>query len=314
MINIPEVLIHLRHKVVEQQTAGLRILTNPEAMALKSAALIFRSERRFRAARSGSAWPSGRWSRGGQGEGWIGWLPGLLGGWTQVRDLREMPKQTFREWFEEQRSPTIGRRPAMPLKSPLAMKSCAASAPRSPRRPLMPPQSTTTGVRSRATTSAPLFARPRDDSGFAGRPTRDYDATVVRAHPGCVGPEMARMIAARNIRRIVVPAGLPEALGEPLPDGIEFIIDHGLTAIELDAFEGVLAAHRRHRWTGNHRPTEHFRAGKARPDAHPRLSPLRRARRRRGRNRARGDVASRDRPPRSPPPSSPAPRPPPTSR
>jgi L-lactate dehydrogenase complex protein LldG len=71
---------------------------------------------------------------------------------------------------------------------------------------------------------------------------RDYDATVVRAHPGCVGPEIARMIAARNIRRIVVPAGLPEALGEPLPDGIEFIIDHGLTAIELDAFEGVLTA------------------------------------------------------------------------
>ena len=37
----------------------------------------------------------------GQGEGWIGWLPGLLGGWTQVRDLREMPKETFREWFEK---------------------------------------------------------------------------------------------------------------------------------------------------------------------------------------------------------------------
>jgi L-lactate dehydrogenase complex protein LldF len=102
MINIPEVLIHLRHKVVEQQTAGLRILTNPEAMALKSAALIFRSERRFRAAqRLGrmAEWPLVH--KDGQGEGWIGWLPGLLGGWTQVRDLREMPKQTFREWFEE---------------------------------------------------------------------------------------------------------------------------------------------------------------------------------------------------------------------
>ena len=36
-INIPEVLIHLRHKVVEQQTAGLRILANPEAMALRAA-------------------------------------------------------------------------------------------------------------------------------------------------------------------------------------------------------------------------------------------------------------------------------------
>jgi len=35
-----------------------------------------------------------------QGDGWIGWLPGMLGGWTQARDLREMPKETFREWWE----------------------------------------------------------------------------------------------------------------------------------------------------------------------------------------------------------------------
>jgi L-lactate dehydrogenase complex protein LldF len=33
--------------------------------------------------------------------GWITWLPGYAGGWTQVRDLHEMPKQTFREWFEQ---------------------------------------------------------------------------------------------------------------------------------------------------------------------------------------------------------------------
>ena len=35
------------------------------------------------------------------GQGWIGWLPGILGGWTQVRDLQEMPKETFREWLEK---------------------------------------------------------------------------------------------------------------------------------------------------------------------------------------------------------------------
>ena len=101
-INIPEVLIHLRNKVVKQQTAGLKLLANPEAMALKSAAMIFRSERRFRAAqRLGriAEWPLVR--KDCEGEGWIGWLPGLLGGWTEVRDLRETPKQTFREWFEQ---------------------------------------------------------------------------------------------------------------------------------------------------------------------------------------------------------------------
>jgi L-lactate dehydrogenase complex protein LldG len=71
---------------------------------------------------------------------------------------------------------------------------------------------------------------------------RDYDATVVRAHPGTVSAEIARLIAARNIHRIVVPAGLPEALGEPLPGGFDFTLDRGLMAIELDAFEGVLTA------------------------------------------------------------------------
>ena len=48
-INIPEVLIHLRHKVVEQDTEGIGVL-NPENLAMKTMAMLFRSERRFRAA------------------------------------------------------------------------------------------------------------------------------------------------------------------------------------------------------------------------------------------------------------------------
>lgn len=91
-INIPEVLIHLRHKVVER--AGV----TPESIALKLMAMIFRSAPRFHAAQ--------RLGRMGEAplvnkEGWVTWLPGLLGGWTQVRDLHSMPKQTFREWFEK---------------------------------------------------------------------------------------------------------------------------------------------------------------------------------------------------------------------
>ena len=91
-INIPEVLIHLRHKVVEQANAF-----NPEKIAMKAMAMIFRSEGRFRAAQ--------RLGRMGEKplvnkQGWVTWLPGVLGGWTQVRDLHSMPKETFREWFE----------------------------------------------------------------------------------------------------------------------------------------------------------------------------------------------------------------------
>jgi L-lactate dehydrogenase complex protein LldF len=97
-INIPEVLIHLRNKVVLQNTAGVAGLFDVEAGAMKAMAMIFRSERRFRAAqRMGRVAESPLVGK----DGWIGWLPGLLGGWTQVRDLQEMPKETFRDWWEK---------------------------------------------------------------------------------------------------------------------------------------------------------------------------------------------------------------------
>jgi L-lactate dehydrogenase complex protein LldF len=101
-INIPEVLIHLRNKVVKQQSKGLNILVNPEVLALKAVAMVFRSEDVFRLSQKMGRLGELPLSRkDGQGVGWIDWLPGMLGGWTQVRDLRVMPKQTFREWFEQ---------------------------------------------------------------------------------------------------------------------------------------------------------------------------------------------------------------------
>jgi L-lactate dehydrogenase complex protein LldF len=110
-INIPEVLIHLRHKVVKQQSSGLHILANPEVMALKAMAKVFQSEPVFRASQKMgrlAELPLAR--KDGQGEGWIDWLPGMLGGWTQVRDLHLMPKQTFREWFEQRPKNAAARR------------------------------------------------------------------------------------------------------------------------------------------------------------------------------------------------------------
>ena len=96
-INIPEVLIYLRGKVVEQNSWA-----TPEALAMKAMAGIFRSERRFRAAqRLGRLAESPLVRKDGHGDGWIRWLPGLFGGWTQVRDLQAMPRQTFRDWWEK---------------------------------------------------------------------------------------------------------------------------------------------------------------------------------------------------------------------
>jgi L-lactate dehydrogenase complex protein LldF len=110
-INIPEVLIHLRNKVVKQQSSRFHILANPEVMALKAVAKVFQSEAVFRASQKMGRLAELPLSRkDGQGEGWIEWLPGMLGGWTQVRDLHVMPKQTFREWFEQRDKSAAGRR------------------------------------------------------------------------------------------------------------------------------------------------------------------------------------------------------------
>lgn len=71
---------------------------------------------------------------------------------------------------------------------------------------------------------------------------RDYDAGVTRARDGAVGVEMAQVLAHREKRRLVVPRGMAEALGEALPAGFEFVSDEGLTTAELDGFEGVVTA------------------------------------------------------------------------
>jgi L-lactate dehydrogenase complex protein LldF len=100
-INIPEVLVHLRHRVVEHDTKGLGFL-RPEALAMKTMSRVFQSESRFRAAQRLARTADRPLTRkDSNGEAWIHWLPGMLGGWTQSRDLQALPSQTFREWWEQ---------------------------------------------------------------------------------------------------------------------------------------------------------------------------------------------------------------------
>jgi L-lactate dehydrogenase complex protein LldG len=68
---------------------------------------------------------------------------------------------------------------------------------------------------------------------------RDYDAHVVRIGSGDVVEAVAKMLAARGKRRIVVPVGIAS---EWLPAGFEFVADEGMTAVELDGFDGVMTA------------------------------------------------------------------------
>lgn len=100
-INIPEVLIHLRGRVVRHKQDGGGPLTklDPENAAMRAMAKVFSDpelyERAQRLARVGQ-WPL---VRGGK----ISSLPGRLAGWTKVRDLKPVPEQSFREWWKEER-------------------------------------------------------------------------------------------------------------------------------------------------------------------------------------------------------------------
>jgi L-lactate dehydrogenase complex protein LldF len=100
-INIPEVLIHLRGRVVRsrQDWGGPRGKLDPENVAMQLVAKIFSDRERFegaqRLARVGQ-WPL---ARGGA----IHRLPGKLAGWTEVRDLKPVPEQSFRQWWRQSR-------------------------------------------------------------------------------------------------------------------------------------------------------------------------------------------------------------------
>lgn len=100
-INIPEVLIHLRGKVVrkKQNTGSLKSKLDPENVAMQAIAKVFSDPVRFeqaqKAARIGQ-WPLAR-------NGSIHRLPGRLAGWTETRDLRAIPAQSFRDWWRTNR-------------------------------------------------------------------------------------------------------------------------------------------------------------------------------------------------------------------
>jgi len=92
-INIPEVLIHLRGRVVREQQSPLK----PEALGMKAVAAVFRSHRRLEAAQRLAQMAQAPLVK----DGWIHRLPGELSAWTAARDLQAIPKQSFRQWWKE---------------------------------------------------------------------------------------------------------------------------------------------------------------------------------------------------------------------
>jgi L-lactate dehydrogenase complex protein LldF len=89
-IDIPSVLVHLRGRVVREQ----RHVFDPERLGMSALARVFSSRTRYERAQ--------RLARGGNGP--LGRMPGPLAAWTTMRELPEVPEQTFRDWWRERRA------------------------------------------------------------------------------------------------------------------------------------------------------------------------------------------------------------------
>jgi L-lactate dehydrogenase complex protein LldF len=89
-IDIPSVLVHLRAKVIREE----RRRFDPERLAMGGLARVFASRSRYERAQ--------RLARGGNGP--LRHLPSPLPAWTAMRELPEVPEQTFRDWWRERRA------------------------------------------------------------------------------------------------------------------------------------------------------------------------------------------------------------------
>jgi L-lactate dehydrogenase complex protein LldF len=85
-IDIPAVLLHLRAQVSKGAA---------ERGAMRALAWVFGGARRFRVAQ--------RLARLGQRPARL--LPGPLRTWTRTRELKPVPKETFREWWSREHRP-----------------------------------------------------------------------------------------------------------------------------------------------------------------------------------------------------------------
>lgn len=102
-INIPEVLIYLRGRVVRQKQDHhqLRAGMDPENMAMKLMARTFASRQRYEQAQKLAQLGQLPFKHGGV----INSLPGPLASWTALRDLQPVPKQSFRDWWRSRKLP-----------------------------------------------------------------------------------------------------------------------------------------------------------------------------------------------------------------
>lgn len=96
-INIPEILVHLRGRVVREDQQTLSGKLSPENLAMQGAAIAFQSQQRYEAAQRLARIGQTFFKRGEE----LRSLPGMAGGWTRYRDLRSIPRTSFRDWWKQ---------------------------------------------------------------------------------------------------------------------------------------------------------------------------------------------------------------------
>ena len=95
-INIPEVLLELRSQVTNIERKHLSRFLDPMYLGLRIANLIFSRAWLFHTSQFFGRFGLGLFTRK---DGWIHSLPSVGGKWTQTRDLRGLPNQTFHGWW-----------------------------------------------------------------------------------------------------------------------------------------------------------------------------------------------------------------------
>ena len=105
-INFPEVLVHLRGKDVDAKHAAGEFAGRKKHAPTQMDAMMYGAKKLFSSGKmmavAERGLPMSRLLTGKKHK--ISKLPGIVGGWTEYRDIPEPPKESFRNWWRKEKS------------------------------------------------------------------------------------------------------------------------------------------------------------------------------------------------------------------
>ena len=105
-INFPEVLVHLRGKDVDAKHAAGEFAGRKKHAPTQMDAMMYGAKKLFSSGKmmavAERGLPMSRLITGKKHK--ISKLPGIVGGWTEYRDIPEPPKESFRNWWRKEKS------------------------------------------------------------------------------------------------------------------------------------------------------------------------------------------------------------------